>query len=144
MVDYCYTMDYSDEKAEKILNSGEFIEPSYISRAHANVQVYVLAEKYDIPGLKVLAREKFTVVAAAEFNPCVSQNSPPNMTHLMAIISLIQNSIPADRCLHNWIHAYMWINWRKLILEPDFHALIAGNPEMIIAAVNGHFSQVIP
>ena len=145
MIDYCYTMDYSDEKAEKVSNSGESIEPSYISRAHSNIQVYVLAEKYDIPGLKILARKKFIAAAAVEFNRCVSQNSPPNMAHLMAIISLIHKSTPeTDRCLREWIHAYMWIYWGKLTPEPEFHALIAANPELIINAVNGHFGHGIP
>ncbi len=145
MIDYCYTMDYSDEKAEKLSQSEESIEPSYISRAHTNIQVYILADKYDISGLKVLARTKFIAAAATEFSRCVSQNSPPNMTHLMAIISLIHNSTSeTDRCLREWIHAYIWIYWRRLIPEPEFHALIARNPELIINAVNGHFGHGIP
>lgn len=70
MVCYCYLMDYPDVKAQDIL-----VEASYISRAHANAQVYALAEKYNIEGLKVLARTKFDAAMVAEFDP-VSSSQP--------------------------------------------------------------------
>lgn len=129
-------MDYPDVKAQETL-----VEASYISRAHANAQVYALAEKYDIEGLKVLARTKFDAAMVAEFDP-VPLTSPPDMTHLIAILSLVYNSTPgSDRVLRDRVIGHMWKHWKRLTPEPEFHALIAANPELMIEAVNNMFGQ---
>lgn len=144
LVQYCYTMEYLDQKAEKIINSGELMDPSYISPAHTNAQVYALAEKYNIPGLKVLARKKSRAAMLQEFGPG-PRNGPPNMSHLIAIISLVYNSTPeTDRFLRDLVICYMWGHWKQLSPEPEFHALIVANPQLIIEAVNDKFGQQLP
>ena len=122
-------MTYLDDKNEENLNSAESIEPSYIPRAHTNAQVYALADGYDNSGLRVLARTTFSTAAATEFNPRVSRKSPPDMAHLIAVISLVYNSTPGtDRGLRVLIVGYRWIHLKQLSPEPDFHAPIAANP----------------
>lgn len=102
-------------------------------------------EKYDIPGLKVLARTRFSAAAAAEFNPRVSRKSPPDMAHLIAVISLVYNSTPGtDRGLRVLIVGNLWMHLKQLSPEPDFHALIAANPEMIIDVVTNRSGQHVP
>lgn len=136
MVDYCYLMDYSDGP---VLEHGGSPEPSYVSRAHTNAQVYALADKYDIVGLLILAIMKFDVTMEAEF---ASAPVRPDMAHLIAIISLVYNSTPdSNRVLRDRVINYVWKHWKELSPKPEFVELIAANPELMIGFVNEKFGQ---
>ena len=144
MVYYCYTMDYPDNKIEVIFNSGKSREYSYISHAHTNAQIYALAEKYDIAGLKILASIKFNAAMMTEFGPG-PRNCAPDMTHLIAIISLVYTSTPeSDRVLRDRIIGELWSHWKQLSPKPDFHIVIAANPDIMIEAVNDRFGHQLP
>ena len=56
------------------MDSGEPLDPAYTSRAYTNAQVYALAEKYDIAGLKVLANKKFHATMVADFHKFIAAN----------------------------------------------------------------------
>lgn len=148
MVQYCYIMDYTDEKPEESLNSGDSTEPPYISRAHTNAQVYALAEKYDIAGLKLLAKIKFDKAMVVESDHllfCSDMTHHPDMARLITIISFVYNSTPGtDRTLRDRVIGDVWKHWKHLTPMPEFHTLIAANPELMIEAVNKKFGQSLP
>ena len=143
MVQYCYTMDYTDENADETLNSADSIEPSYISPAYTNAQVYALAEKYDIAGLKFLAKMKFDKAMVVESR--LADMTHSDVAHLITIISFVYNSTPGtDRTLRDHVIGEIWMHWNDLTPMPEFHTLIAANPELMIEFVNKKCGPSLP
>ena len=66
MVQYCYLMDYPDTDWD--LRCNQEFNVRHVSRTYANAQMYSLADKYGIGGLKELAAENFEVNLAQEFS----------------------------------------------------------------------------
>ena len=109
-------MDYTDYKSEQKVKSGESTEPSYISRAFTNAQIYAVAEKHDMPALKVLVSIKFNAAMMTEFGPG-PRKSAPNMAHLIAIISLVYIRTPESDRDHI---GELWSHWKQLSPKPEF------------------------
>ena len=82
--------------------------PSYISRICTNTRSYALAEIQDMPGLKILARIKVNAAMMAGFRPG-PRNCAPDLTHLIAIVSLFYTNTPeSDRVLRDHIIRELW------------------------------------
>ena len=70
MLSFCYMMDYSDQQ--------DGTEPGFISQSLTNAEVYVLADKFGMSGLKQAAETKFSTsmtkfIDSNDNNPEASQ-----------------------------------------------------------------------
>lgn len=101
MLTYLYTLDYDDgddrpaTAVAAIQNTNSLMadptsKPDVVDDAIAshckrmnNIHVYVLADKYDIPALRELAKTKFR-----------DHTATPNITHLREVINEIYESTP--------------------------------------------------
>ena len=130
MVEYCHVMDYPEGP---VFEYGGSPDPSYLSPAHTNAQVYVLAHKYGFCGLGFLASRKLDVAMKDEFG---SAQPRPDMAHLIAIISLAYGSTPESDPVRALMIIYVREHWEQLSPMPEFHEVIAADPMLAVDLVN--------
>src|SRR2546421_4414865 len=109
MIDFLYTRDYSDEPSEeeaseirsKQQNTLTNVDDDLRGLSHhsattsqlINISVYQIADKYDLGGLKVLAKSKF-----------MSRSSDTWKDGLVSVLGMIYQTTPAsDRGLRDQI-----------------------------------------
>lgn len=109
MLQFIYTGDYSD------LSSDDPDTP-ILASAMVNVEIYAIAEKYDIRTLKELAKKKFE--SSVDF-------SNANMSDVSIIIEFVYRTTPSsDRGLRDIIAPYLTSLKTELRASDDFMDLI--------------------
>ncbi len=105
MIGYLYKLDYSDAP----LDCGG--HPALLIDA----QVYTIAEKYNIPSLKVLAREKFDGTVDKGWE---DDGFP------LAIREIYTSTPDSDRGLRDIVRKVVRENVKALLCRPDMKALM--------------------
>ena len=91
MLQYCYQLDYAD----KFLGLSSAGYTIYTLGPH--IDIYLLAERYNIPGLKQLAVEKFETRAAVLSRVEVNKDSKNPMLPYITPVIIFSMSSPRDR-----------------------------------------------
>ena len=103
--------------------------PAYINRLHLNAQMYSIADKYDIPGLKEKAAEKFdTVIWEPQYGMYYTGSSV--IEEMIKVTPLIYESTPDnDRGLRDRVIEIATYRRREFEKHPLLQDLIAAVPE---------------
>ena len=103
--------------------------PAYINRLHLNAQMYSKADKYDIPGLKEKAAEKFdTVIWEPQYGMYYTGSSV--IEEMIKVTPLIYESTPDnDRGLRDRVIEIATYRRREFEEHPLLQDLIAAVPE---------------
>lgn len=119
MVCYCYSADYDDAFYEVDKDH------RFVSRLSTNAQMYVLADKFDMPFLKKLAKEKFDQALSGP--SWEGKNS-----HVIQVIPLIYGStMDSDRGLRDIIVSHVRKNFNDLFATPSFSTVVE-TPEFLL------------
>jgi len=117
MLKFCYGIDYS-------AGAHRAAEPDHISRAHTHAEMYALAEKYGMQGLKKSAKANFS----SEIQVWVDYTGAATMPRFTELVSFIYDEIPAsDRPLRDLVIAYAYKDWKLLSRQKEFMAFLAAN-----------------
>lgn len=103
-------------------NSGEELETASEAHLLLNARVYALAEKYDIPSLKQLARSKFEMAMACYYDS-------PEFPH--AIEEVYCSTIDSDRGLRD-IVLMTFRNHPQLAHAQDVYSVIRDTPSLAL------------
>lgn len=121
LIEFLYTSDYSynDSQLSNSTFSATTVTASHELLLHT--QVYVLAEKYDVPALKVLASKKF--------HGSLPTNGPTNA--FVASLELMFTQTPEnDRLLKDLALGFAGKKYRELANRTDFIALCRNNGDV--------------
>ena len=134
MFSYLYSFDYDDTSENFILQ--EASELSDLERQLlCNVQVYAIAEKYEVPALKRLARCKLKSLLLDERKPN-QQNyiDAAELTHLSVIIDEVFNSTPeTDTGLRDVVAKYCASNTNQdSIQNPKWTELLHQHSDLAV------------
>lgn len=147
MIRYLYTDDYDDTAGVSNIRSGmkldmlhdtkastelfdiePFPEPPDSSPAMVfNVKVYIAADKYDIPGLKALAAQKFLDVAIEFWN---------SVEFSEAAQLLWDNIVASDRLLKDIVVGIASDNIRTALDRGEFVELLSSRGELCLEVLN--------
>lgn len=110
MIQYFNTDKYSEIRIPASDTEPE-AEDTWISQANTNVQVYALAEKYEVPDLKKLAQDRIEqalMLAHKSLGTSIEEE-------ILSEIPFIYNTTPdSDRGLRNPVLEYVQKNWVRL------------------------------
>ncbi|KAL6714137.1 hypothetical protein ACLMJK_008631 [Lecanora helva] len=116
MLQFCYGIDY-----DGVMGPDE--PGSQVTPARLNAEIYVLADKYDVKGLKSVAAAKFTE----------RMNERSSLTLNLDLISFIySNTTDSNSTLRTETVRRAHGQWKKIAAEPDIKAVIAEFPEFAI------------
>lgn len=111
LVNYFYTLSYNDMEDPQSENRqpGDLV---------INASMYTLGDKYDIPPLKDLARERFM----ADLKTGWSHG------HLLALVDVVYNTTPeTDRGLRDCMEQMVREHGRELLKKEDFKDAVKSN-----------------
>lgn len=120
MLQFCYGIEYSHDKDA---DGGP-------SRAQTNAEVYALAGKYEIDGLKMIAKAKFSTVLDEW---AAIDAIPPFAT----LVSMVYGSTPdSDRALRDILVGYTQKKWKMLGINRGIKGILARNPGLALDLIN--------
>ena len=133
MISYCYLMDYPDQKCERLY--GPAADESYVSKTHLNAQMYALADKYEIAGLKELAAEKFESTLFMDFGDW-TVDSFSVKRFLMVAYVVYRGTPDGDFRLRKSVVGFIQWHWPHFRAEPEFETFISENPKFVLDLVD--------
>lgn len=133
MIDYFYFLNYDDTKFDEELETNN----AYESTLCTNAQVYALAGKYGLNGLKQLAETKFDARVAAL--PAFGMG----YTVLLEALDYVFNSTPdEDRRLKDKTLIFAQRHWRNIVACPTFFETICTNLRFLLEVVERRYSSM--
>lgn len=119
MLQFCYGKGYSNEKAA----NGD---PLWCSSIHTHAEMYVLADKFEMEGLKSLAKNGFLAVMTW----WMGNDNNKLMPSIHRLVSSVYTGIPeSDSMLRKSLVRYVQAKWKILSGDPDIKIAIAENPD---------------
>jgi hypothetical protein len=112
----------SDDASDGEEYDDEYDSTESESHLFLHAQVYALAEKYDIPSLKQLARQKFEVATACYYDA-------PELTD--AIRYVFSSTVDSDRGLRGVV-VQLFKRHPQLATTPDMNAVIRETPSLAL------------
>lgn len=122
LVHYFYNFDYDDEdvvgeddEEEQNAQKGSQSQCYEPSRLATNAALYIMGDRYNVTGLKSLAKAKFTLGLANGWN---SEDFPD------IIRSIYENTPPADREMRGCILPTVRAHWQDLRTSEPFMEVV--------------------
>ena len=117
LLHFCYLTEYKDDPYKDENDPPPHIKaPAYINRLHLNAQMYSVADKYDIPGLKEKAAGKFdAAILEMRDNQRMKTHSGASLfDKMIEAIPCIYSSTPdGDRRLRDRAVEVLYNSFRK-------------------------------
>jgi hypothetical protein len=119
LIDFLYSADYADNHGfeTSIMGDDDFVEPWKV-----HVEMYALAEKYDIAGLKEVSAKKFKACFVK-----MTVFDDPKLGTLSDIVSAIYDSTPnnfANRHLREYIAKQTKLRMVILHMKTEFKDIV--------------------
>lgn len=123
LIQFLYTGDFNDQSTLEHVVQG--------SRMLACTKAYIMADKFNVPGLKTLAATKFTTAIATEWNT----------EGLSTAIELIYNQIPEnDRILKDVVLKVISEHVKELVDRGEFASLCKADGEIAFDILCKHLT----
>ena len=130
MLQYCYGMGY-----DQIVSKDEDLY--HDSLAHMNAEIYMLADKYDVGGLKQ--------VAAIQFRGLMEVWAKDvTMLPIFSLVRLVYGGTPdSDETLRKPVVRYAQLRWSELSSRPDIKTFLAVNSAFALDLLNSTPLKVV-
>ncbi|KAI9810218.1 MAG: hypothetical protein M1826_003694, partial [Phylliscum demangeonii] len=126
MINYLYKLDYSDECEPQSPSSGDeeaagdqgtsSTNPAESSALAVNASMYAFADKYQIPGLKVLSKQKFCRTVPVEWNN-------ESFSHVVRVV--YEDTMQKDRGLRDLVARVAKDNIQALRGRGEFKSVLS-------------------
>ena len=121
MLDFCYTLDYSDKWVVDR-------EPDYVSTAHTNAKMYVLADRCRMNDLQKAALAKLE----EQIKKYIDYTGAACMGKFAALVAYVyENTRESDRPLRDLIVKYTLKAWKLLFQDEEFKMVFVDTPDFI-------------
>ena len=125
MLQYCYGMGYDQDSS-----AYEIQKQFHDSRAHMNAEIYMLADKYDIAGLKQVAATQYRWVMEVWAKNAAT-------LPVFSLVRLVYGGTPdSDQTLRGPVVHYAQLRWSVLASQPDIKTFLAENSAFALDLLN--------